>query len=115
MAVTERWRPFGGTPAERFARPALLFHAAHLAMALAAGGDWATADRHLGVLRERAGRDRTRLTGEVLVPLVESLHAFVAGGDRPGIPPGGARRGGGLEVGGGRAPRGRLPPPLSAA
>src|SRR5206468_10673392 len=79
MDVTERWRPFAAIAAERFDRPALLFHAAHLAMALAAGGDWATADRHLGVLRERAGRDRTRLTGEVLVPLVESLHAFVAG------------------------------------
>src|SRR3989454_925631 len=85
MDVAERWRPFAAIAAERFDRPALLFHAAHLAMALAAGGEWATAERHLGVLRERAGRDRTRLTGEVLVPLVESIHAFAAAArPRPG-------------------------------
>src|SRR3989441_648529 len=113
MDVTERWRPFAAIAAERFDRPALFFHAAHLAMALAAGGEWATAERHLGVLRERAGRDRTRLTGEVLVPLVESLHAFVAGEDRPGIERGGAPRGGVIQVGGGRGPGGRFFDPLS--
>jgi hypothetical protein len=48
-------------------------------MALAAGGDWTTAVRQLGMLRERAPKDRTGLTGEVLVPLVEGLHAFAAG------------------------------------
>jgi len=105
MDVTERWRPFAAIAAERFDRPALLFHAAHLAMALAAGGDWATADRHLGVLRERAGRDRTRLTGEVLVPLVESLHAFVAGEYRQAIERVEPLRGRIIELGGSRAQR----------
>jgi len=105
MDVTERWRPFAAIAAERFDRPALLFHAAHLAMALAAGGDWATADRHLGVLRARAGRDRTRLTGEVLVPLVESLHAFVAGEYRQAIERVEPLRGRIIELGGSRAQR----------
>src|SRR2546428_1152603 len=108
MDVTERWRPFAAIAAERFDRPALLFHAAHLAMALAAGGDWATADRHLGGLRARAGRDRTRLTGEVLVPLVESLHAFVAGEDRQADERGEPPRGRVIGVGGGPAHRGVL-------
>src|SRR5438034_655941 len=75
------------------------------AMALAAGGDWATADRHLGVLRARAGRDRTRLTGEVLVPLVESLHAFVAGEYRQAIERVEPLRGRIIELGGSRAQR----------
>ena len=74
-------------------------------MALAAGGDWATADRHLGVLRARAGRDRTRLTGEVLVPLVESLHAFVAGEYRQAIERVEPLRGRIIELGGSRAQR----------
>ena len=76
--VRERWRPFATIAAGRLERQALLFHAAHLAMALAAGGDWATAERQLGMLRERAARDRTGLTGQVLVPLVEGLHDFAA-------------------------------------
>src|SRR3989442_9840025 len=74
-------------------------------MALAEGGDWATAERHLGVLRERAGRDRTRLTGEVLVPLVESIHAFAAGEYRQGIQRGQPLRGRILQLGGSRAQR----------
>ncbi|MBI4636442.1 MAG: hypothetical protein HY727_08850 [Candidatus Rokubacteria bacterium] len=74
--VTDRWRPFMAIAAERLDRQGLLFHAAHLAMALAAGGDWATADKQLGMLRERSPKDRTGLTGEVLVPLVEGIHAF---------------------------------------
>ena len=49
-------------------------------MALAGAGDWSTAERQLGMLRERAAKDRTGLVGEVLVPLIEGLHAF-AGGD----------------------------------
>ncbi len=76
--AVERWQPFSRIAAERLDRQALLFHAAHLAMALAASGDWATAERQLGMLRERSSRDRAGLTGEVLVPLVEGLHAFAA-------------------------------------
>ncbi len=75
----ERWRPFAEIARDRMGRPGLLFHAAHLAMALAGGGDWETAGRQLQTLRERAPKDRTGLTGEVAVPLVEGLHAFAAG------------------------------------
>lgn len=48
-------------------------------MTLAAGGDWATAERQLQGLRDRAPKDRSKLVGDVLVPLIESLHAFAAG------------------------------------
>jgi tetratricopeptide (TPR) repeat protein len=75
----DRWRPFAAIAAQRLDRQALLFHAAHLAMALAAGGDWATAETQLGMLRERRAKDRSGLTGEVLVPLVEGIHAFARG------------------------------------
>ena len=47
-------------------------------MALAGGGDWPTAEKHLGMIRERAPKDRTGVMGEVLAPLVEGLHAFAA-------------------------------------
>jgi hypothetical protein len=77
--VKDRWAPFARIAGERLDRQGLLFHAAHLAMALGAGGDWTTAERQLGMLRERAPKDRTGLTGAVLVPLVEGLHAFAAG------------------------------------
>jgi len=61
--VAERWKPFARIAAERLDRQALLFHAAHLAMALAASGDWTTAERQLGMLRDRSARDRTGLVG----------------------------------------------------
>jgi tetratricopeptide (TPR) repeat protein len=76
----ERWAPFTAIARERLNRQGLYFHVAHIAMALVAGGDWAAADKHLGMIRERAPKDRTGLVGDVLVPLVEGLHAF-AGGD----------------------------------
>jgi tetratricopeptide (TPR) repeat protein len=75
-----RWTPFTAIGRERMTRQGLYFHVAHIAMALAAGGDWASADKHLAMIRERAPKDRTGLVGAVLVPLVEGLHAF-AGGD----------------------------------
>jgi tetratricopeptide (TPR) repeat protein len=80
LDVEARWPPFVEIARNRLGRQALLFHAVHLGMALAAGGDWATAERQLGMLRERVRKDRTGLVGEVVVPLVEGLHAF-AGGD----------------------------------
>jgi tetratricopeptide (TPR) repeat protein len=76
--VGERWKPFARIANERLDRQALLFHAAHLAMALAASGDWTTAERQLGMLRERGGRDRTGLVRDVLVPLVEGIHGFAS-------------------------------------
>ena len=75
----ERWRPFTAIARERMNRQGLHFHTAHMAMALAAGGDWPGAEQHLAAMRERAPKDRTGLVGDVLVPLVEGLHAFAAG------------------------------------
>jgi tetratricopeptide (TPR) repeat protein len=76
----ERWQPFTAIGRERVSRQGLYFHVAHIAMALVGGGDWPVAERHLAMVRERAPRDRTGVVGDVLVPLVEGLHAF-AGGD----------------------------------
>ena len=77
--VGERWRPFVTIATQRLDRQGLLFHAAHLAMALAGGGEWATAERQLSMLRDRAPKDRTGLVGDVLIPLVEGVQAFAAG------------------------------------
>jgi tetratricopeptide (TPR) repeat protein len=77
--VAARWAPFTAIARERVNRMGLLFHAAHVAMALAGGGDWATAKAHLDAMRARAPKDPTRLMGDVLTPLVEGLHAFAHG------------------------------------
>jgi tetratricopeptide (TPR) repeat protein len=71
-----RWAPFTAIARERMNRQGLAFHVAHVAMALAAGGDWAAADKHLTIVRERAPKDRTGLAGAVVAPLIEGLHAF---------------------------------------
>jgi tetratricopeptide (TPR) repeat protein len=78
VEVGARWRPFAAIAHERLNRQGLLFHAAHLAMALAGAGEWAIAERQMGMLRERVAKDRTGLVGEVLIPLIEGLHAFAA-------------------------------------
>jgi tetratricopeptide (TPR) repeat protein len=77
--VGERWQPFTAIARERLNRQGLLFHVAHIAMALAAGGDWPAAERHLEMTRARVAKDSSGLTGDVLVPLVQGLHAFAAG------------------------------------
>jgi tetratricopeptide (TPR) repeat protein len=77
--VGARWAPFTAIARERVSRMGLLFHAAHVAMALAGGGDWATATAHLDAVRARAPKDPTRLMGDVLAPLIEGLHAFAQG------------------------------------
>jgi tetratricopeptide (TPR) repeat protein len=77
--VGARWGPFAEIARQRMSRMGLHFHVAHLAMALAGSGDWAGAERHLGMVRERAPKDRTGLMAEVLIPLVEGLHAFARG------------------------------------
>src|SRR5262249_15056930 len=71
-----RWAPFAAIARERLDRQGLLFHAAHLGMALAGAGDWATAETPLEGVRRRAAKDAAGLAGEVLVPLVEGLQAF---------------------------------------
>jgi tetratricopeptide (TPR) repeat protein len=77
--VGTRWAPFTAIARERVSRMGLLFHAAHVAMALAGGGDWPTAKAHLEAVRARAPKDPTRLMGDVLAPLIEGLHAFAQG------------------------------------
>jgi len=74
----DRWQPFTAIARERITRTGLLFHVAHVAMALAGGGDLAGADQQLALLRDRAPKDPTGLMGAVAVPLVEGLHAFAA-------------------------------------
>src|SRR5262245_27754724 len=80
LDVKARWQPFVEIAGQRLGRQVLLFHAVHLAMALAAGEDWATAERQVEMLRERAAKDRKGLVRDVVLPLIEGLHAF-AGGD----------------------------------
>jgi tetratricopeptide (TPR) repeat protein len=75
----DRWQPFTAIARDRITRTGLSFHIAHVAMALAAGGDWTGAEKQLTLLRERAPKDPTGLMGEVTLPLVEGLQAFAAG------------------------------------
>ena len=77
--VGARWQPFAAIARERVNRMGLLFHVAHMGMALAAAGDWETARAQLEAVRGRAAKDKTGLTGEVLLPLLEGLQAFAAG------------------------------------
>ena len=59
-----RWSPFAAIARERLDRQGLLFHAAHLGMALAGAGDWATAETSDGRwLRQRAPKDASRTRG----------------------------------------------------
>jgi len=77
--VGERWKPFTAIARERLNRMGLLFHVAHMGMALAAGGDGETARAQLEAVRTRAPKDKTGLMGDVLLPLLEGIHAFAAG------------------------------------
>jgi tetratricopeptide (TPR) repeat protein len=72
----ERWKPFAGIARERVNRTGLLFHVAHVAMALAGGGDTATAEKQVAFLKDRAPKDPTGVLGGVALPLVEGIHAF---------------------------------------
>ncbi|MBI1736688.1 MAG: tetratricopeptide repeat protein [Candidatus Rokubacteria bacterium] len=73
-----RWAPFAGIARERINRTGLLFHVAHVAMALAGGGDTASTEKQVAFLRDRAPKDATGLLGDLVVPLVEGIHAFAA-------------------------------------
>jgi tetratricopeptide (TPR) repeat protein len=103
--VGERWRPFAAIARERLNRQGLLFHAAHLAMALAGAGDWATAEQQLGMLRERGSKDRTGLVGDVLIPLIEGLGAFATADYRRAVEKIEPLRPRIVELGGSRAQR----------
>jgi tetratricopeptide (TPR) repeat protein len=103
--VSDRWKPFTEIARERLTRLGLAFHVVHVAMALAGGRDWPTAERQLTVLRERAPKDRTGLTGDVVLPLVEGVHAFGAADYRRTIELIEPVRGRVIELGGSRAQR----------
>ena len=74
-----RWVHLGAAARRWLDLPLLLFHDVHVAMALAAAGDWAAADLQLARLRERARKTRNATLPEVVVPLIEGLHAFARG------------------------------------
>jgi len=103
--VGARWEPFTAIARERVNRMGLLFHAAHVAMALAGGGDWATAKAQLEAVRARAPKDPTGLMGDVLAPLVEGIHAFGQGDYRTSIAKIEPLRPRIVELGGSRAQR----------
>jgi tetratricopeptide (TPR) repeat protein len=85
MPVGDRWPPFAAIARDRLDRQGLLYHAVHLAMALARGGDWATAERQLEMLRQRIPKDRTGLVAAVAIPLIEGMQAFARGDYRATI------------------------------
>jgi tetratricopeptide (TPR) repeat protein len=74
-----RWARLGTAARAWLERPLLLFHDVHVAMALAASGDEPAASQHLEAMRARSRKTRNRTLPEVVVPLVEGLHAFAAG------------------------------------
>ena len=74
-----RWARLGPAAARWLEMPLLLFHDLHVGMALAASGDWANAELQLGRLRQRSTRSKNPTLGEVVVPLLEGLHAFARG------------------------------------
>jgi tetratricopeptide (TPR) repeat protein len=103
--VSDRWTPFTDIARQRLTRPALWFHVAHLAMALAGGGDWAAAERQAAMLRERAPKDRSGLIAAVVLPLVEGIHAFGRGEYRRAVALIEPLRGRFVDLGGSRAQR----------
>jgi tetratricopeptide (TPR) repeat protein len=74
-----RWRHLGAAALRWLDMPLLLFHDLHVGMALAAAGDWANAGLQLERLRGRAKKTRNATLPEVVVPLLEGLHAFARG------------------------------------
>ena len=77
-----RWKQLGTAARGWLEVPLLLFHDLHVGMALAAAGDWSDAETQLDHLRSRGKKSRTSTLPEVVVPLLEGLHAF-ARGDYP--------------------------------
>jgi tetratricopeptide (TPR) repeat protein len=80
MDVSARWAPFAEMARLNMDRPEdLPFHHPHLAMALAGAGDWPAAERHLEIVRAKIPPAGTGVIAEVVVPLIQGLHAFAAG------------------------------------
>ena len=75
-----RWARLGSAARAWLEQPMLLFHDLHVGMALAAAGDWPAAEKQLERLRQRAKKTTgNRTLPEVVVPLLEGLHAFARG------------------------------------
>jgi tetratricopeptide (TPR) repeat protein len=74
-----RWQRLGVAARGWLDVPLLLFHDLHVGMALCAAGDWEGAELQLQRLRERAKTTRNATLPEVVVPLLEGLHAFARG------------------------------------
>lgn len=74
-----RWAHLGPAARAWLELPLLLFHDLHVGMALAASGHWPAAELQLERLRARAAKTRNRTLPEVVVPLLEGLHAFARG------------------------------------
>jgi len=72
----QRWKRLGAAARGWLEMPLLLFHDLHVGMALAAAGDWSAAEKQLDRLRERGKKSRHPTLPEVVVPLMEGLHAF---------------------------------------
>ncbi len=80
-----RWARLGPAAARWLDKPLLLFHDLHVGMALAASGDWGNAELQLSRLRERSTKSRNPTLGQVVVPLLEGLHAFARGDDATAV------------------------------
>jgi len=78
----DRWKPFAAIARERVKGMNMPFTEPHLALALAATKDKAAAQVQLDRLKIQAQGDESKLFGEVVIPLIEGLHAF-ADGDYP--------------------------------
>jgi len=75
-----RWTQLGAAARRWLDMPLLLFHDLHVGMALSASGDWADAELQLSTGCASGGRkSRNPTLGEVVVPLMEGLHAFARG------------------------------------
>jgi tetratricopeptide (TPR) repeat protein len=75
----ERWKRLGPAARGWLEMPLLLFHDLHVGMALAAAGDWSAAETQVERLRQRGKKSRHPTLPEVVVPLLEGLHAFARG------------------------------------
>ena len=106
MGVKARWAPFVAVAQRFMNRPEdLMFHHAHLAMPLAAAGDWTSARAHLELLRARVPGDPTGILEPLVLPLIEGLHAFAEGDWRRVIAKIEPIRARIVEIGGSRAQR----------
>jgi tetratricopeptide (TPR) repeat protein len=80
-----RWQHLGAAARRWLDLPLLLFHDVHVGMALAAAGDWPSAELQLERLRQRARKTRNATLPEVAVPLLEGLHAVARGEHRAAV------------------------------